>query len=421
MNAGTIRVLVVEDNDGHVRLIRRAFRASDTEACLTVAATVQEARAHVANTQLDLLIVDLLLPDGRGTELLKGNRLAFPAIVMTSFGHEQAAVEIIKAGALDYVVKSNTTLADMAQIAKRVLREWANITARRSAEEALQKAQRDLESKVKRRTAELADANRRLQREIGQRSQADEQLTRIRSELAHVARLSTMGEMASGLAHELNQPLTATTSFAQACLRLIDSQQCDVQKLREPLREIAAQGQRAGDIIRRLRNFVRRRAPHRSSTDLNRLIREVVQLMAHEACMCGVALKLDLTEHLPLILADSIQIQQVILNLVRNAIQALEDSGAEARQIRIQTLVPNDDVLLVAVHDSGPVLRDDVAAQVFNPFFSTKPDGLGMGLSISRSIVEDHGGRLWTTPHADGGTIFQFVLPIQEGGCLDYA
>jgi PAS domain S-box-containing protein len=290
-----------------------------------------------------------------------------------------------------------------------------DITERKRAEAELRDAHSELEAKVQQRTADLSEANRRLELEIQQRKDAHRQLQQLQSELAHVARVSTIGEMATGLAHELNQPLAAATAYAQTCSRLVSSGATDLGALREPLQEIAAEARRASEIVRRLRDFVRKRPPHRSSVDLNKLVRQVAQLMEHEAHSNGVSLELHLAEALPRVLGDSIQVQQVVLNLARNSVEALAASGAQTRQVRIGTALAEDDSLAVSVHDNGPGIPEETAGRLFDPFFSTKPDGLGMGLSISRSIIEDHGGRLWLARDPDGGTLFQFTLPVNSG------
>jgi len=243
---------------------------------------------------------------------------------------------------------------------------------------------------------------------------ADEQVHLLHTQLAHMGRVGTMGEMASGLAHELNQPLCAVTAYAQACLRLIDSK-ADVAELEEPLREVAAEAKRAGEIIRRLRSFVRRAEPCRAPTDVNRLIPEVAQFLEHDVRRHEISLHLDLADDLPPVMVDAIQIQQVILNLMRNSIQVLAEEDLQNREIKVKTTATDDATVMVTIQDSGPTISPEIADQMFEPFFSTKSDGLGMGLSLSRSIVEKHGGCIWFSRCPERGSMFQFTLPVQDG------
>ncbi len=233
------------------------------------------------------------------------------------------------------------------------------------------------------------------------------------AELAHVARLSTLGEMASGFAHELNQPLTGILTHAQGCLHRLRRGACAPEQLTEALERVAAQAERAGAVIRRLRHFVRRREPHRSTLDLNELVREVLGLADNEVRRCEARVRLELDEELPPVLADRIQIEQVLLNLVRNALEAMDDVPAAARALTIRARVAGAEVE-VAVRDTGPGLAPGAVPLLFTPFFTTKPHGMGLGLSISRSIVEAHEGRLEARPGDGPGATFCFTLPL---GC----
>lgn len=251
-----------------------------------------------------------------------------------------------------------------------------------------------------------------LRREIQERQQTEQYLLDLRAQLAHCARLSAIGEMATALAHEINQPLAAITTYADSCLRLVEASDSSSRQLREPLVELARQATRAVEIVQRMRAFARKQPTRRSTVDLNRLIREVTQLVESEARHRGVTLRLDLAESLPEVLADSIQVQQVVLNLVRNAIEAVGETQHPLREVIVSTAYGSN-ALVVAVRDTGPGLNPEIAGQVFEPFVTTKPDGLGLGLSISRSIVESHGGRMRALPRADGGLTVQFTLPVQ--------
>jgi two-component system sensor kinase FixL len=269
----------------------------------------------------------------------------------------------------------------------------------------------------------IADAHGRpyrvagLAEDITSRKQADEQNRLLQSELAHLGRLTVAGEMASGLAHELNQPLTAISTYAETCKLLLDAKQPSSEDLHTTATEIAAQSRRAAEIIRRMRDFTRRAEPQRAPADINRLIREMVRFCETEAKQRATSVRLDIGDALPSVFADTIQIQQVVLNLMRNGIEAMEINDVGERNLVIRTTLAGSHLVEVAVADSGPGLTAAAQQQLFHPFFTTKSDGMGLGLSISRSIVEAHDGRLWVTPNAPRpGVTFHFTLPAVNFG-----
>jgi len=231
------------------------------------------------------------------------------------------------------------------------------------------------------------------------------------AQLAHVARLATMGEMASGFAHELNQPLCAIVNFTEACVELVQRANASPGELTSALTEVSRQAHRAGDVIRRLRDFAKRRTPECLPVDMNRVVREVVALTSIEARQSDVRVRTNGSKRLPKVLADSIQIEQVLVNLVRNAFEAMRGTHASIRLLSIETRRRGGSVE-TAVSDTGPGISDGVRERLFEPFFTTKSNGLGTGLSISRSILEAHGGSIWVVPRTNGGTTFCFSLPI---------
>lgn len=230
-------------------------------------------------------------------------------------------------------------------------------------------------------------------------------------ELAHVARLSTMGEMATEIAHELNQPLTAIANYSHACVHLLEGPHFDVADVTQAMRGVAGQAQRAGEIIRGLRSFVGKEAAHRSTTDINDVIRSVVALARVEARWHHVDVVLALQQPLPAVLADKTLLEQVVLNLVRNAIEAMETTDKTLRSLKIETSATAG-TIEVGVSDTGPGLPEDKPERVFERFFTTKANGMGMGLAICRSIVEAHGGYLWAEPNSPHGARFRFTIPI---------
>jgi C4-dicarboxylate-specific signal transduction histidine kinase len=225
-----------------------------------------------------------------------------------------------------------------------------------------------------------------------------------------------MGEMAAGIAHELNQPLTAIASYAQACDWLLARGSTDTAEIRDALQQITAQGLRAGEIIRRLRNLVRTPDTLRVETDVNELIEELKGLALTDARAHNVRLTLELAPALAPVVANRVEIQQVVLNLVRNAIEALEGVPPERRDIVLRTAPGPDSNVELAVIDSGPGVDAGIVDRLFSPFVTTKPAGAGLGLAISRSIVEAHKGTLRYRPAGAGGACFVLRLPHAQGG-----
>jgi len=288
-----------------------------------------------------------------------------------------------------------------------------DISDRKHAEETLRRAHDELEVRVAERTGELSQLNQSLQREITERRRAEQAVREFQAELAHVTRMSTMGEMASGLAHELNQPLAAIVNFTQGCIRRMRSGAPVSLEMLGAMEQVAAQATRAGDIIRRLRTFVKKQGPQRSTERLNELVSEVAGFAEVEARQRGVLIRVEQEPALPPVLADKIQIQQVVLNLVRNGLEAMETVHGD-RVLVLRTAQRDADMVQVCVTDCGRGLPPGDADQIFQPFFTTKSHGLGMGLSISRSIIEAHGGRLWAEPTQECGATFVFTLPVTK-------
>jgi two-component system sensor histidine kinase TtrS len=251
-----------------------------------------------------------------------------------------------------------------------------------------------------------------------ERKEASEKARRHQLELAHVARLSTLGEMASGIAHELNQPLTAITTNARACVRLLESQAATEEYCSDVLDRIAAQAERAGEVIRQIRHFVRKEEPEVRPSRLSSMLDTVVGLVRPEARRMSVALVTDISPDVEWVLAQEIQIEQVILNLARNAIEAMAEVPVDRRRLTLQTRRPNQEVE-IRVSDTGPGLDTEVADRIFEPFVTTKTQGLGLGLSISSGIVAAHGGQLTVDSVSGEGATFSFKLPLAEGGDLN--
>ena len=250
-------------------------------------------------------------------------------------------------------------------------------------------------------------------RDLTEHQLAEKRLQTLQSELLHVSRLSAMGEMAAALAHELNQPLTAIINWTQAARRLLDRPDEPVNpKALEFMEKAIGQANRAGQIIRRLRDFIGKGESEHRVEDVNQVVEEAAALALVGAQEHGVRATLELGAGLPPVLVDKVQIQQVIINLVRNALEAM--ATVERRALVVSTGPLDDGTVEVRVADSGPGLAPEVLAQLFQPFVTTKEKGMGIGLSISRSIVDNHGGRLQATPNPGGGVVFSFALRAAE-------
>lgn len=256
-------------------------------------------------------------------------------------------------------------------------------------------------------------------RDISERKKAEEESRRHQSELAHMARLNTMGEMASGIAHELNQPLTAIATNAYASIQMLESGNISNEKLADIMEKIGHQAERSGEIIRQLRQFVRKEQPQRCPLDLNELIEEVLMLLRPEVSKAGVTIQLNLDRSIKKVMAQRIQIEQVILNLVKNAIEAMVNSGAHTRKLVITTEMGGKHGVIVSVEDSGPGISSEMRDGLFDPFITSKKKGLGLGLSISQGIIEAHQGNLYLDSSTGEGAIFRFALAVDHGGTIN--
>ncbi len=237
----------------------------------------------------------------------------------------------------------------------------------------------------------------------------------LHGRMLQVSRLATIGEMAAGVAHELNQPLTAIANYAQACDRLLARPAANLDDIHTALREIAAQAVRAGDILRRLRSLARSQPMRRERADINAVIEEIRDLLTADAHCHQASLKLDLASVLPPVLIDAAQLQHVIVNLVRNGLEAQSQTASEARELFLGTGLSADGQIEIAIRDNGPGLSPQALERLFDPFFSTKPDGTGLGLAISNTVVRAHEGSLSHRPNQPRGACFYIRLPPETG------
>ena len=253
-----------------------------------------------------------------------------------------------------------------------------------------------------------------IARDITERLRAEEEHERLRqleADLAHINRVSVMGELAASIAHEVNQPLAGVVSNGSACLRWLAGDPPNLDEARDAARRIVRDGKRAGDVIARVRALTRRDTTSSEKLDLNQTIQEVLALVGDEAQRTSAMIRAQFADDLAPVAGDRVQLQQVMLNLVMNAIEAMSTVEERAREVVITTRNGDAEHVHVTVEDSGPGVDSGAVEKIFEPFYTTKPSGMGMGLSVSRSIVQNHGGRLWATAKDGPGTVFHFVLP----------
>lgn len=408
-------ILVVEDDASLLKLIEKCLTGCGYR--IVGVPDGESALTWLRQDSPNLMLLDYSLPDMQGEQLIEriiaqGRRIPF--VVTTGHGSESVAVEMMKLGAHDYLVKGAAFVKLLPAVVNHALQRARESQRLILAEERLVEAHEELEWRVQQRTAELAEANRRLRVEMEERRRAEDMVQQHQAELAHVGRLSMVGEMAAELAHELNQPLGAILSYAQACRRLLSDTSCDSEELQSSLQHVGEQADRAAEIIRRLRRFVTKTKPQHVTLDLNVLIRDIVELMKIDAKAAKAVVCFQLHHPLPPVVGDRIQIEQVVVNLMRNAFEAMNGCPPDSRQLTICTTVESGCVH-VAVHDNGTGIPPDVLPHVFDRFFTTKADGMGMGLPISRSIVANHGGTMWVVPNPHRGCTFCFTLPIDYG------
>jgi C4-dicarboxylate-specific signal transduction histidine kinase len=239
----------------------------------------------------------------------------------------------------------------------------------------------------------------------------ERQYREMQSALAHANRITTMGQLTASIVHEVKQPITATATGAEAALRWLDRQPPNLEEARQIVADIVKDSHRAGDVIDRMRDLIKKAPPQKDRVEINGAIREVIELTYSEAVKNGVSVQTQFAESLPLIQGDRVQLQQVMLNLITNAIQAMSGLAAGVRELRITTENTESEGVRLGVRDSGPGLSSENFQRLFEPFYTTKPEGMGIGLSICRSIIEAQGGRLWAIPCEPQGTLFQFTIP----------
>ena len=497
-----LRILQLEDDPNDAELIKVMLETEDIICHITRVENRADFLTLLEQGGIDIILADYTLPSFDGLSALRISQEKYPYIpyiFVTGTLGEEVAIEALKSGATDYVLKER--LSRLVPSVRRALREAKERAERERTEEELRRSEvylaeaqrlthtgswaynaleivywseemfrifgfdpqegypsadefferihpedRDwlreriyavLDEKVEHvhdHRIVLPDGSVKHIHAIGhpvlnnagdvveivgtlvditERKRAEEALQKSQAELAHIARVSTLGEMMASIAHEINQPLSAVVNNASACLRWLKAQNLDEARRSATL--VIADGHRASEIIGRIRALAKKAPLQKGWLDINDALREVIDLIYIEVQRNDVSLQTQLSGDLPLILGDRIQLQQVILNLIMNAIEAMSTMEEGPRELWVSSDRAESGDILIAVRDLGPGLDPKSLVRFFDAFYTTKPQGLGIGLAISRSIVEAHGGRLWATSNVPHGAVFQFTLPIGSG------
>jgi C4-dicarboxylate-specific signal transduction histidine kinase len=281
-------------------------------------------------------------------------------------------------------------------------------------ENALREARDALEVRVAERTADMENANKALREQMAEQRRTEETLQATRTELARVVRITAIGEMAASIAHEVNQPLAAVVANADACVAWLTRQTPDLGEAKSAALRAVEGATRASQVIARIRSLISKGAPQREPVDINSLIEEALVLAKGQVVLNKISLSLLLDPALPLVSGDRIQLQQVLMNLIANAIDAMANVTGRERTLEIRSQRVQAQSISVSVQDSGIGISEEFISRLFEPFFTTRAQGIGMGLAISHSIIEAHGGRLWAESKLNEGTIFRFTLPEKQ-------
>lgn len=406
---GPKKILAVDDSETYLQQVAHELRAEGYDVVL--ARSGEEALDLLAAQPVDCILLDLMMPGIGGhetcrriktTPILRG----IPVIMLTALENREAMIQGLDAGADDYISKSSDFEVLRSRVLAQIRRKQFEDENRLIREHL---AQKELEAVEARATRELEA----LEAVLVERKRNEAEMNQLQAELAHVSRWNAMGMMAATLAHELNQPLTAVSNFLEAAKHIskgLEGQQAS--HIGEIIENAVKQTARTGAIIRNLREFIEKRETSRSLENLNKVVEEAIALGTAGAVYLDTRVEVDLDANLPLVMVNKVQIQQVLVNLCRNAFEAMKT--ARRRVLTIATRLETPESVMITVADTGPGIDPDVMKRLFQPFTTTKSEGMGIGLKICQSIVEAHGGEIWLTPNEDEGVTFRVRLPIDE-------
>ena len=406
-----------DNNEGYLSAARSGIPAS--------AFAVHETPSEFSKEFLDADLIESYLPIRRGdgpvegvfelytdvTALMKTIKKENMQLIVTYIG----VIFLLYGTLFIAAMRANRTInRQHVELSDKNAALLEEVGERKRTQTALRQSRDEMEHRVRDRT-------RKLEVEIAVNKQAEEELGRQRAILAHIDRISLVGEMATNLAHELNQPLTVISGCAQLSLKEIRSGSATIADLEDTLEQTYGQAERANAIIHNMKNFARKSEQERRQININNLIHEVADLLQSEARKHGTRLMLALSDNLPPALADPVQIQQIVVNLALNGMEAMSQLPTDERILTIRTDSSGGNAIEVAVQNRGDVIAQENINTMFTPFYTSKADGLGLGLSISRSLVESHGGTLGATSTPNAGTVFYFTLPPTGQGPINDA
>ncbi len=406
---GPKKILAVDDSETYLQALAGELRLDGYEVVL--ARSGEEALDLLSAQSVDCILLDLLMPGIGGHETCRCIKVSpfsrtIPVVLLTALEGSDAMIEGLGAGADDFIAKSNEFEVLRARVLAQIRRKQFEDENRLFREQLVQK---ELEAVEARAARELSE----MQAVMAERKRSQEMMNGLQAELAHVSRWNAMGMMASTLAHEINQPLAAIMNFINAAHYTIDKLDApQIAPALELMVQAKDQAKQAGAIIANLREFIEKREVNRTRENLHKVVEEAIALGLVGGEQMGVKVHIALDPALPPLIVNKVQIQQVLVNLFRNSIDAMQ--GVSRRELTIATGMSEPGYVGVAVSDTGPGIAPEIVNNLFEPFATTKQNGMGLGLKICQSIIEAHDGKIWLTPNPGGGVTFHFHLPVEE-------